>query len=83
MMMIRLLQLVRLLKGYPLCDPSPVYSTDSSQYVVLHQESSESNTNRCIHDHLPQLQEYLRLLDQRTLQMQQQIEELQQVQLSE
>ncbi|KAK3825648.1 MAG: LOW QUALITY PROTEIN: hypothetical protein J3Q66DRAFT_328252, partial [Benniella sp.] len=56
-------------------DPSPVYSTDSSQYV--------SNTNRGIHDHFPQLQEYLRLLDQRTLQMQQQIEELQQVQFSE
>ncbi|KAK3825655.1 MAG: hypothetical protein J3Q66DRAFT_396600 [Benniella sp.] len=70
-------------EGLSLRDPSPVYSTDSSQYVVLHQESSESNTNRGIHDHLPQLQEYLRLLDQRTLQMQQQIEELQQVQISE
>ncbi|KAF9366063.1 hypothetical protein BGX34_006449, partial [Mortierella sp. NVP85] len=66
-------------EGLSLSDPNPVYSTDSSQYVVLHQGSSEPNNSRCIHDHLPQLQEQLQLLNQRTLELQQQIDEVRQV----
>ncbi|KAK3825653.1 MAG: hypothetical protein J3Q66DRAFT_436683 [Benniella sp.] len=61
-----------------LCDHGSVPNAHSSQCVVLHQNSSASNTDHCIHDDLLQLQEQLQLLNQRTLQMQLQIEELQQ-----
>jgi hypothetical protein len=60
-----------------------VHNTHSSQCVVLHQNSSTSNIDHCIHDDLLQLQEQLQRLNQRTLQMQLQIEELQQAQSSE